>query len=394
MKTTVRFLAVVLALALGLPSPALGLRAVGLEESNQQPVLREALDSSPTRQRKTGLEEPRFTPETVRIALVEDNAFQLKALQELVTGYLARSANPLATRIKPDQIGAFPTTKAAIAWIVKEKPQMVITDLNLPDGLGFAVIAAAKRVNPSAGVVLASAPFRTQQAEVDRLLADGTLNHFLWKPFSIPREVYPLVDQHIVQRLAAGMEEDPIAAALTQGPVAVKVDAGGVARINGQGEAITIPDELHQPGFFESGSRTIVVHEEYAALPTFVMLDQIGIKPMTVAGPPWSLDRYVNLARSGITTPPAFLKEVGAWARHPDSIAAVFRTPFLDPAQAQRAAQRFPRLTLVGVPEDQEIAAEHIVALLHAAQLQDRVLYLTRFTSTIFQQRGVLLIAA
>lgn len=349
---------------------------------------------APDRQREAGLEERQpLTPEAVQILIVDDDPAVLSTTLRLLPLLLKHSQNPLIARIQSAQLHGVGTVAEALAWIPTHQPEVVITDLNLPDGLGFEVARAAQDADPLAAVILASTPLPGQQAEVQQLLEAGTLTRFFQKPVSL-RAVMPVIEDHLGPRLTAGMEEDPIAAALTQGPVAIEVDAGGVARINGQGEPITIPPELKQPGFFEPGSRTIVVREAYDASPTFVMLDQIGIKSWMAADPPWLPNHYVNLTRVGITTPPALLKEIGGWARRTDSIAAVFRTPFLDPAQAQRAARRFQQLTLVGVPEDGDIFAEQIGSLLRAAQLQNRVLYLTRLTPAIFQQHRVLLIAA
>ncbi|MBI4227376.1 MAG: hypothetical protein HY600_03760 [Candidatus Omnitrophica bacterium] len=89
----------------------------------------------------------------------------------------------------------------------------------------------------------------------------------------------------------AGMEEDPIAAALQQGSVSIMVDAGGIARINGQGAAITIPSELRQSRFFVRDYRVLMVPwDETLAAPGGVItfVDQVGLSQQ----PAWTRAYY------------------------------------------------------------------------------------------------------
>lgn len=199
----------------------------------------------------------------------------------------------------------------------------------------------------------------------------------------------------------AGLEEEPIAAALKEtGMAAVDVAADGTATINGQPLTV-IPSELRQPGFFEPGSRTIVARPQSAAPPELILIGQIPLDSNLVKmgiGVPTS--RYVNLQLSRMGTSNLLVREVAAWVRRDSRspIAVLCRSSFLDEAAARRVTGRYRNLMVVGLPPTypvHDLLPTEMVSLLHVAQIQGgRVLYLSATTRVHYRSDRVLLIAA
>jgi DNA-binding response OmpR family regulator len=51
---------------------------------------------------------------------------------------------------------AAPDVQQAIDWVIKTKPELVITDFHLPDGVGFQVIRHVREALPQTPVILVS----------------------------------------------------------------------------------------------------------------------------------------------------------------------------------------------------------------------------------------------
>jgi DNA-binding NarL/FixJ family response regulator len=79
----------------------------------------------------------------IRVAIVEDDA-------------VTRSLLSLAIESEPRLalVGAFDRTKPAIAWLAGHKPDLLLTDLGLPDGSGLDVIRACARCSPTTGILV------------------------------------------------------------------------------------------------------------------------------------------------------------------------------------------------------------------------------------------------
>ena len=81
----------------------------------------------------------------VRVAIVEDDA-------------VTRSLLSLAIESEPTLalIAAFDRARPAITWLAGNQPDILLTDLGLPDGHGIEVIRACARFNPQCSIMVIS----------------------------------------------------------------------------------------------------------------------------------------------------------------------------------------------------------------------------------------------
>ncbi len=353
----------------------------------------------PDRQREAGLEEdhpdagaPMLKPEDVRILWVDDDSGPLDLWLKLLRVFLPKSGHALVARIGPEQIHKARTVEDAIAQIKTRPPHLLILDLNLPDGLGFEVADAAKAADPSTIVIMVAAPYsRSQWAQVQKYLEAGTITQFLNKPSFQMRELVTAIEQHLGPRLTAGLEEEPIAAALERdGLAAVDVAADGTARLNDQ--VITIP-ELTQPGFFQPGSRTIMVRLSDPAVPRHtVLFDQVGIPgaPETL-GNEFLHTPYRDWTR--VAAPESLRTELQEQAAD-DHPVIVARTSWLPLTSAEELHRRRAQSTFIGMPAEYPVNPRYLAALVCAAQAQRGILYYSRALAVTYRNDRVLLIAA
>lgn len=185
---------------------------------------------------------------------------------------------------------------------------------------------------------------------------------------------------------AAGMEEDPIAAALKQGPATIAVDGAGVARLNGQ--AVAIPPGLQHPGFFTPNSRTmIIIPREAPWMPAGIsVFDQAGIMNVSMAQQ-IGIGEYHDLRN--ITTPMAFSNIL--FMRGDDEDVVIFhRTSIALPDWTRK-----PNWLTIGLPPQYAPVGEHdIFALCQIARMADGVLAIGAVVERQFLGHRVLLIAA
>lgn len=215
-----RFLALWLTLGLALPNPAFALRGMEAAQSGAEELLDKALRGtdllSPV---AAGAEEKtKIKPGEARLLIVEDDPSVRKVLMMFVMSSLqGPSASLLGQEIENGEItlengmkvGIFSHAGRAAEWAKANRPQMVLTDLNLIGGLGFDVAAAAKAADPSAAVILLSSPVGEQQEQkIQEFLDAGNLTGFVQKPYG-SSAVRALIKQHLQDRmdLAAGAEE-------------------------------------------------------------------------------------------------------------------------------------------------------------------------------------------
>jgi len=92
----------------------------------------------------------------IRILIVDDDA-----------GFLGLAAELLAER-GFDVLGKAMDATAALAATIRERPDGILLDINLPGQDGFATAAALSQACPSARIVLTSADVRHVAAEILR----------------------------------------------------------------------------------------------------------------------------------------------------------------------------------------------------------------------------------
>jgi len=157
-----------------------------------------------------GAEEGEFSPETARIALVEDSRALGNRLVRVVWETISQSTHPLAGKISKGQVRLFDNGKTAMEWIRQEKPQLVITDNNLLDGRrGTAIVQTAREANSKVAIVWVSGGSASDQGlEVEEDIGG------LWEDEDILR----IVQKYILDRLAAGVEESHFENILNSAP--------------------------------------------------------------------------------------------------------------------------------------------------------------------------------
>ncbi len=81
----------------------------------------------------------------ISVAIVEDDA-------------VTRSLLSLAIESEPALalIAAFDRARPAIAWLAANQPDLLLTDLGLPDGSGVEVIRACTRYSPGSSIMVIS----------------------------------------------------------------------------------------------------------------------------------------------------------------------------------------------------------------------------------------------
>jgi DNA-binding NarL/FixJ family response regulator len=84
-------------------------------------------------------------PPRLRVAIVEDDAVTRSLLS------LAVESEPRLTLI-----AVFDRAKPAVTWLAANKPDLLLTDLGLPDGSGVDVIRACSRYSPGTGILVIS----------------------------------------------------------------------------------------------------------------------------------------------------------------------------------------------------------------------------------------------
>jgi CheY-like chemotaxis protein len=107
-----------------------------------------------------------------RILLVEDNQGDVLLLGEALA---AGTWNPA--------VQAVANGRAALAWLGRDRPDLIVLDLNLPDLAGVEILAALKGDSSLASipvVVLSGSPWEWRQAKALGL-SEG---HYLLKPDS------------------------------------------------------------------------------------------------------------------------------------------------------------------------------------------------------------------
>lgn len=84
-------------------------------------------------------------PPRISVAIVEDDA-------------VTRSLLSLAIESEPAfaLIAAFDRARSAIAWLASNQPDLLLTDLGLPDGSGVEVIRACARYTPGTSIMVIS----------------------------------------------------------------------------------------------------------------------------------------------------------------------------------------------------------------------------------------------
>ncbi|WP_151448741.1 response regulator [Lacisediminimonas profundi] len=84
-------------------------------------------------------------PPRISVAIVEDDA-------------VTRSLLSLAIESEPAfaLIAAFDRARSAIAWLASNQPDLLLTDLGLPDGSGVEVIRACARYTPDTSIMVIS----------------------------------------------------------------------------------------------------------------------------------------------------------------------------------------------------------------------------------------------
>lgn len=197
----------------GEASPGTSVLRAGLEGSTEQEVGRAVgapPAARPERSRGAGLEE--LKPEDVRVLVVEDEVLVRNFMLEVVQGFSALTPYLEADQISPDQIHGVASVQEATAWIQEHSPQLVLTDLNLIGGLGFAVADAAKATDPSSVVVLVSSPTAGQERQVQDYLNRGVLDRHLPKPVPMA-QIRQVITTSITDRL-------PPVESASPGPVA------------------------------------------------------------------------------------------------------------------------------------------------------------------------------
>lgn len=81
----------------------------------------------------------------LRVAIVEDDAVTRTLLSMAV-----ESESSLTL------VAAFDRAKPAVSWLAGNKPDLLLTDLGLPDGSGVDVIRACSRYSPATGILVIS----------------------------------------------------------------------------------------------------------------------------------------------------------------------------------------------------------------------------------------------
>ena len=357
----------------------------------------EPLRRAPDRQRQAGLEEKKskITPEQVQILIVEDDQKTRGGLLRTIKGAIQDyrgPKQPLVAQIRAArQIHAVASGPDAQRLIRQHKPQLILTDLHIRKGTGFEVAEEAKRVEKGATVILIGRTVGAfENSTVQQYLKRRTFDAWIDKGL-LWDDMPGVLEKHLIARLTAGLEEDPIAAALTQGPVTVDVDDNSVARINGQGEPITIPDELRRPGFFDPGSRTILARFNDLPIPSDVMLmDQLGIP-----GAPGSLSTfgvfYQNLTQA--TTSVALRDGLLPWRNRSD-LVALFQASLLPLETAEVVRRKWRHPTFIGAPDGYIARVDELLPLIRAAQSQHGILYFSKSLAVTYRGDRVLLIAA
>jgi DNA-binding NarL/FixJ family response regulator len=99
-----------------------------------------------------------------RVAVVDDHAF----MRDLIARELTRSDKPY------EVVAAVGTAADAISICRRLKPDLLVLDINLPDGTGIAAVPDIRRVSPATRILLCTAfPTEDWISEANQCGADG-----------------------------------------------------------------------------------------------------------------------------------------------------------------------------------------------------------------------------
>ncbi len=109
------------------------------------------------------------------------------------------------------QRGGYTVIEAATAAAARSQgtipdSELVVLDINLPDGSGYDVCSALKEARPSLPVIMVSATFRTTQARLDGYAAGA--DAYLMEPVP-PEQLLMMVRQFIGHRPDVDAEQAP-----------------------------------------------------------------------------------------------------------------------------------------------------------------------------------------
>ncbi len=133
---------------------------------------------------KAPLTEPAFGPtkKVFRVLIVDDEAM----LRRLFGMYVERAGHTVAAQASNGVDG--------LAAFIKEKPDIVITDVDMPGGNGLVMVAAIREIDPGARIIVSTGMNSDERrADVARLRA-----------VYMPKPVMP---NHVSARIAEAVGE-------------------------------------------------------------------------------------------------------------------------------------------------------------------------------------------
>jgi len=132
--------------------------------------------------------------EPLDIVVIDDDPTQLGLVEAILTEY---SRAPVNIRL-------FSTPAQALAQIEETPPDLVLTDLLMPELDGFAVLRVVGRICPGVPVVIMTAHREVESAV--RIMKAGALD-FLMKPLAAP-DIHHLLDRILEQPSMANSAEE------------------------------------------------------------------------------------------------------------------------------------------------------------------------------------------
>lgn len=230
--------------------------------------------------RAAGAEERKIPAGEARLLIAEDEDmvrrlllfYVIPALQdgEVPSSEQTDAVDKEITLKNGIRVGIFADAQKAVEWAKQNRPQMVLTDLNLINGLGFEVAEAAKTSDDSAVILLAS-PKEDQQDQVDQLLAEDKLDGFMPKPYR-QSAVLEMVRAYFLDRIqSAGAEESyestgdmPAMPAITPSLEVPSTDGEVWLLVTGINEYRLVKVEHDDISLLERNFRTIVRRQQNA----------------------------------------------------------------------------------------------------------------------------------